>query len=247
MNPANYRCRIARESQDILLAQSIRGAVFGRECGYLVSGAIPRDLEQSPWDLHSEALHFLVEDDYGCVGAARLIVGRLRRGFHALGYGVPIEGDFDLVALFPTAECVAEVGRVCILSDHRGRGAAQCLYQALANESLQLGVTRWIGCANTELRSEAAAVRLERKITDLALWADIRFVPRAPVGLAPADNAPPEPDSPGLTPVLRSYVAWGAIRFAGRPVFDRRFNRFAIPFVSDPTSALPATRARPPG
>lgn len=246
MSLTNYRCRIACDPRDILLAQSIRWTVFGRECGYIDPASIKGDREQSPWDLHSEALHILVEDDHGCVGAARLVVGRLHRGCHALGYGVPLEAEFDLGALAPAAECVAEIGRVCILADHRRRGAAQRLYEALAHESLQRGVSRWVGCANTELCSGADVVRLERRITELDLWADIRFEPRVRDTALPTDPGP-KPDQPGLPPVLRSYVTWGAIRFAGRPMFDRRFGRFAIPFVSDPTSVLGTARSRFPG
>ncbi len=243
MSPAKYRYRVASDSRDILLAQSIRWTVFGRECGYL-DPAVPRgEREQSPWDLQSHALHLLVEDDHGCVGAARLFIGRLRGDCHALGYGLPIEAEFHLEALASQAECVAEVGRVCILADHRGRGAAQLLYHALARESLQRGVTRWVGCANTEFRSDAAAVRLERRITELGLWADTRFEHRASARSASADDEVPEPDLPVLPLVLRSYVTWGAIRFAGRPVFDHRFSRYSIPFVGDPTSALLTTRS----
>lgn len=244
MSPNNYRCRVASDARDILLAQSIRWAVFGRECGYLDDTASRGEREQSPWDLQSHALHLLVEDNHVCVGAARLVVGHLRRGCHVLGYGLPIEADFDLGSLAPEAECVAEVGRMCILADHRGRGAAQRLYDALARESLKRGVTRWVGCANTELRSSTAVVRLERRITQLGLWADIRFESRSPARSPPADDAITEPELPGLPLVLRSYVTWGAIRFAGRPVFDHQFSRYAIPFLSDPTSVLTTTRSR---
>lgn len=237
MIPTNYRYRVASGPRDILLAQSIRWTVFSRECGYIGSAATRSGREESPWDLQSNALHLLVEDDHGCVGAARLIIGHLQGGCHDLGYGLPIESEFYLESLAPMAECVAEIGRVCIVADHRGRGAAQLLYHALARESVQRGVTRWVGSANTNFKSDAAAVRLEQRITELGLWADTRFVPRTPHS-APAYDEVPEPDLPGLPLVLRSYVAWGAIRFAGRPVFNRRFSRYAIPFVGDPMWAL---------
>lgn len=235
MKPGTYRCRRAVTASDIRRAQAVRCEVFGTECGYLDPSARSAGYEQDPWDLHPEAVHFLLERDRACVGAARLVFGRLRSGCPGLGYGVPMETQFDLMPLSSTSTCVAEVGRMCIREDHRGHGTAPLVYGALARECLRRNATSLIGCANCEVDTRDGALELEQIITDLGLWSDTIFQPRVPAQDDPMHlPSLKTSDLATLPPVLRSYVAWGRVTFAGRPIFDRKFGRFAIAFLCDP-------------
>lgn len=230
-----YHCERATTASDIRRAQAVRCEVFGEECGYLDPLIRQAGYEQDPWDLHPDAVHLLLVANGTCVGAARLVLGRLRGDCRALGYGVPMEAQFDLMRLTSAVVCVAEVGRVCVRSAHRGKGAARALYGALAQESLLRGATCMVGCANCEVEAPSDASRLEGLISRLGLWSEVAFLPRSAASLAPeAPASPATSEMSALPPVLRSYVTWGRVTFAGPPVFDRRFGRMAIPFVCDP-------------
>lgn len=228
-----YRCRVVESPQDLLLAQSVRRKVFA-SC--LAPSLVRSGYEQSPWDLHPRMVHLLVETGEVCVGTARLIVGELHRDGRELGYGVPMEEHYDLSALQSVAHRIAELGRICVLEDHRGSGAARTLYAGMARVSLQLGVQRWVGCANSETRTLEQMARLSKTIGQMGLWADVRFELRGStsVELDAAHVAPLD----RLPAVLRSYVRWGELRFCGQAIFDDRFSRFALPFLGNPRCTL---------
>lgn len=236
-------CRVADSRREIDEALRLRWTVFGEELGLLHPRATRREIDD--YDTLETTVHLLAYVDGAAVATFRLILPSpdvaLGRGW---GLGLDIEERFDLGALADSGVSLAEVTRICVLRAFRRRGVAVALLTAMVLESRRLGVTHWVGVANTETdAADDAAIVTQVAAAHRVVSPSHRLLPRTV-------SAPPqEPRARFYTGDARRGTAQGDLaglalprplevltrmgfRLAGAPVYDVRFKRFAVPVVA---------------
>jgi putative hemolysin len=124
-----FLLRWARTEADLRAAMALRHRVFVQELGGQGGGQSSPGQEADEFDDHCR--HLLLLDslcDGQVVGTTRVMT---EDGARAAG-GFASENEFDLSALRRSGRRLLEVGRTCLLPQHRGGSAMHRLWQGLA-------------------------------------------------------------------------------------------------------------------
>jgi putative hemolysin len=206
-------------------AQRLRYQVFANEPGF----DIPENaagLDADRFDEHCD--HLLVRDELTdrFVGCYRMLPPD--RVAAAGGYYTATE--FDLTAMDPEGQRIVEMGRACVLPEHRN-GSVLTLMWAGILHYIQLTGYDWVmGCVSVPIQdgpADPAGVNV-RGVRDLLLSKhagdpERRVRPYRPVvvdGRTLDELAPP--GRPKLPPLLRGYLRLGAA-ICGEPAHDPDF------------------------
>lgn len=146
----NLEVRLAKTSNDVDAAQALRYKIFYEDMGAIPTTrcrALKRDI-----DSYDDVCdHLLVIDlEKGTnhkpcvVGTYRLLLGNIAKattGFYS-------ETEFDVNNFMYTPEEVLELGRSCIDSDYRRRGAMQLLWRGISEYIDNYDVKLMFGCGS---------------------------------------------------------------------------------------------------
>jgi putative hemolysin len=124
-----FSLRWARTETEVALAQSLRHRVFVEELGGSGGDRSVGGLEADRYDEHCE--HLLLLDslrDQQVVGTTRVMT---EEGAKAAGQFAS-EQEFDLSSLRTSGRRLLEVGRTCLVPEHRGGSGMHRLWQGLA-------------------------------------------------------------------------------------------------------------------
>ncbi|MGK4008178.1 GNAT family N-acetyltransferase [Sorangium sp. So ce1036] len=223
----------------------MRWKVFAEELD-LLAAPPPAPREVDALDMLETTLHFVAYAGGEPVGTARLLLTNpdLAR-LHGTRFGLDIEGKFDLSQAYQPACSFAEATRLCVLAPFRCSSAFDELILAMRRESQRRGVTHWIAAANVETDSEEDACLAYRISARLGLVSE-SFHALPLEGTAP----PALPRFPLYTPEEHAHASMGDLRalrlprvlsvlarrldarFIGKPRYDARFRRFAMPLIA---------------
>jgi putative hemolysin len=206
-------------------AQRLRYNVFANEPGFRIPDA-GTGLDADRFDEHCD--HMLVRDDASgeFVGCYRMLPPD--RVAAAGGYYTATE--FDLAQLDPEGMRIVEMGRACVVPDHRN-GSVLTLMWAGILHYIQLTGYEWVmGCVSVPMRDTPAdppGVNV-RGVRDMLLGRhasdpERRVHPHNPVivdGKSLDELTPPS--RPKLPPLLRGYLRLGA-QVCGEPAHDPDF------------------------
>ncbi len=220
-----YSLVVSSDREHRLAAQRLRYDVFAAEPGF----TIPDDgtgLDADRFDDHCD--HLLIRDDRTdtFVGCYRMLPpdAACRAG----GYYTATE--FDIDALNPVGNRVVEMGRACVLPEHRNGSVLTLMWAGIVHYMQLTGYEWMMGCVSVPMQEEPAdepGVHV-RGVRDLLLAehataADRRVRPYRPVvvdGRTLDELAPPA--RPKVPPLLRGYLRLGA-SVCGEPAHDPDF------------------------
>ncbi|PXX64231.1 ornithine-acyl[acyl carrier protein] N-acyltransferase [Nocardia tenerifensis] len=222
---SRYSLVVSSDAEHRAAAQRLRYGVFAGEPGF----HIPDDgtgLDADRFDEHCD--HLLVRDELteDFVGCYRMLPPD--RVAAAGGYYTATE--FDLTQLDPAGRRIVEMGRACVVPDHRN-GSVLTLMWAGILHYIQLTGYDWVmGCVSVPMQDSPAdepGVNV-RGVRDLLLGRhgsdpEQRVHPLRPVlvdGKTLDDLTPPA--RPKLPPLLRGYLRLGA-EICGEPAHDPDF------------------------
>ncbi|RJO75032.1 GNAT family N-acetyltransferase [Nocardia panacis] len=222
---SRYSLVVSSDAEHRAAAQRLRYHVFANEPGF----RIPDDgsgLDADRFDEHCD--HLLVRDDRTeeFVGCYRMLPpDRLDA---AGGYYTATE--FDLSQLDPVGQRIVEMGRACVLPDHRNGSVVTLMWAGILHY-IQLTGYDWVmGCVSVPMRDTAAdapGVNV-RGVRDLLLGRhgcdpERRVRPLNPVVVDGRTlDELPAPARPKLPPLLRGYLRLGA-EICGEPAHDPDF------------------------
>ncbi|WP_280492891.1 GNAT family N-acetyltransferase [Nocardia asiatica] len=222
---ARYSLVVSSDRDHRVAAQRLRYNVFANEPGF----QIPDDgtgLDADHFDEHCD--HMLVRDDATgeFVGCYRMLPPD--RAAAAGGYYTATE--FDLTQLDPEGMRIVEMGRACVVPDHRN-GSVLTLMWAGILHYIQLTGYEWVmGCVSVPMQdtpADAPGVNV-RGVRDLLLGRhasdpERRVHPYNPVVVEgkTLDELTP-PSRPKLPPLVRGYLRLGA-EICGEPAHDPAF------------------------
>ncbi|WP_043729380.1 GNAT family N-acetyltransferase [Nocardia asiatica] len=222
---SRYSLVVSSDRDHRVAAQRLRYNVFANEPGF----QIPDDgtgLDADHFDEHCD--HMLVCDDATgeFVGCYRMLPPD--RAAAAGGYYTATE--FDLTQLDPAGMRIVEMGRACVVPDHRN-GSVLTLMWAGILHYIQLTGYEWVmGCVSVPMQdtpADAPGVNV-RGVRDLLLGRhasdpERRVHPYNPVVVEgkTLDELTP-PSRPKLPPLVRGYLRLGA-EICGEPAHDPAF------------------------
>lgn len=220
----------ARHLDDVREAQRLRHVVFVQEMG-----ACPRPLRDTPaghdedvFDAYCE--HLLVRTPPGPLGPGQ-VIGTYRvltPGAARRAGGYYSDTEFDLSALRPWRDRMAELGRSCVHADHRSGGVILALWGALATFMHDNGLDTMVGCASVGMRDgghQAASLWAKLQTTHL-VEPSLRCPPRLALPVDDLDQTLPI-EAPAL---IKGYLRCGA-RLLGAPAWDPDFNCADLPML----------------
>ncbi len=230
----NLEIRLAHTDAEIDAAQSLRYRIFYEEMGAKPSPrrrALRRDID--PYDTDCD--HLLVVDLDRSKKSEPCVVGTyrlLRRSIADTSAGFYSEDEFELGALHHYAGEIMELGRSCIDSAYRKRGAMQLLWRGIADYIFEHDVQVMFGCgsihgtdtqqANHVLSCLHHNHRAPSHIRPHALKS--RYVP---MDVIAKDDINIEKVQGKLPPLLKGYLRLGGYVGDGA-VIDYQFNTIDV-------------------
>ncbi|WP_068014053.1 GNAT family N-acetyltransferase [Nocardia mexicana] len=220
-----YSLVVSSDPEHRRAAQRLRYQVFASEPGFTVPDSAD-GLDADRFDEHCD--HLLVRDELTdqFVGCYRM----LPPDKVAAAGGYYTATEFDLTAMDPEGQRIVEMGRACVVPDHRN-GSTLTLMWAGILHYIQLTGYDWVmGCVSVPMQDGPAdpVGANVRGVRDLLLAKHggdpaRRVLPRNPVVVdgRTLDELEP-PARPKLPPLLRGYLRLGA-EICGEPAHDPDF------------------------
>lgn len=251
-------CVVATTQRQLDDALRVRWAVFGEELRLLADPTprVPREVDC--FDTLPTTVHLVVYVGSKAVATSRLLLPNPEVAqLSGQRLGIALEQKLDLSEVSGAGLCLAESTRFCILKEWRRSEVLVHLQAGLYWESRRLGVSHWIGSANTETDCAGDA----ELAFQVAAWQGMvspRFRVRALAGHAP----PAVPAAPLYTDWEREQARQGRLaalrlprplavfahtlgaRFLGAPLYDAGFRRFSMPLIAALNGIPASTLAR---
>lgn len=222
---SQYSLVVASDREHRLAAQRLRYQVFAGEPGFQIPESAA-GLDADRFDEHCD--HLLVRDELTdqFVGCYRM----LPPDKVAAAGGYYSATEFDLTAMDPVGQRIVEMGRACVVPDHRNGSVVTLMWAGILHY-IQLTGYDWVmGCASVPMQDGPAdppGVNV-RGVRDLLLSKHScdparRVRPLNPVVVdgCTLDELEP-PARPKLPPLLRGYLRLGADA-CGEPAHDPDF------------------------
>ncbi|MCP2297173.1 Putative hemolysin [Nocardia amikacinitolerans] len=222
---SRYSLVVSSDAEHREAAQRLRYGVFANEPGFRIPDN-GTGLDADRFDEHCD--HLLVRDDVTeqFVGCYRM----LPPDKVAAAGGYYTATEFDLAQLDPEGQRIVEMGRACVVPDHRN-GSVLTLMWAGILHYIQLTGYEWVmGCVSVPMQdspADPAGVNV-RGVRDMLLGRhasdpERRVHPHRPVVVdgKTLDELTP-PSRPKLPPLLRGYLRLGA-EICGEPAHDPDF------------------------
>ena len=222
-----YSLVVSSDRDHRTAAQRLRYRVFAAEPGFTIPDRAD-GLDADHFDEHCD--HLLVRDNASdaFVGCYRMLPPD--RIAAAGGYYTATE--FDVTAMDPERHRIVEMGRACVVPEHRN-GSTLTLMWAGILHYIQLTGYDWVmGCVSVPIRPAATDAASDganvRGVRDLLLSRyggdpDRRVRPYRPVTVDGRGLDELEPVArPNLPPLLRGYLRLGA-QICGEPAHDPDF------------------------
>ncbi|WP_167477131.1 GNAT family N-acetyltransferase [Nocardia arthritidis] len=222
---SRYSLVVSSDAEHREAAQRLRYQVFANEPGFHIPDN-GTGLDADRFDDHCD--HLLVRDDLTeqFVGCYRMLPPD--KVTAAGGYYTATE--FDLAQLDPVGQRIVEMGRACVVPDHRNGSVVTLMWAGILHY-IQLTGYDWVmGCASVPMQDApvdppGANVR---GVRDMLLGKhgcdpERRVRPYCPVVVdgKTLDELTP-PSRPKLPPLLRGYLRLGA-EICGEPAHDPDF------------------------
>ncbi|WP_406280893.1 GNAT family N-acetyltransferase [Nocardia sp. NBC_00881] len=222
---SRYSLVVSADAEHRVAAQCLRYGVFANEPGFRIPDT-GNGLDADRFDEHCD--HLLVRDDASgeFVGCYRM----LPPDKVAAAGGYYTATEFDLAQLDPVGMRIVEMGRACVVPDHRN-GSVLTLMWAGILHYIQLTSYDWVmGCVSVPMQdtpTEPPGVNV-RGVRDMLLGRhasdpERRVRPIRPVTVdgKTLDELEP-PSRPKLPPLVRGYLRLGA-EICGEPAHDPDF------------------------
>lgn len=212
---SRYTFRLAETRAEIREAQRLRWTIFAEEQGARLDTPEP-GFDIDPLDDYCE--HLIVMDASShIIGTYRLLTAHAAQ--RAGGYYS--EHEFDLGPLLRSDRKLLEIGRSCVLPEHRSGAAIALLWSGIAGFIMESGHDALIGCASIPLQNNPAeGVALARSLARLhAAPAELTVAPKLDLPFHSVDTS----GIVAVPPLIKGYLRSGAM-VCGQPCWDPAFN-----------------------
>jgi putative hemolysin len=213
----SYRLRFARTENDLEEVRRVRFRVFNLELGEGFESAYETGLDKDEYD--QQCQHLMVEHiGLGeTIGTYRMQVADAAKA----GMGFYAAGEFDL-SMLPKSliHDSIELGRACIVKEHRDHKVLFLLWRGLSAYALHTGRRKLFGCSSLTSQDMSEGLRLyEQLIQEGHIHPTLRLDPHESHRCKAESLTGPRVKTPKL---FKTYLRHGA-KILGPPAIDREF------------------------
>ena len=231
--PAHYAIRVARTTDEVRAAQTLRFQVFNLELNEGLAESYAAGFDADPFDAVCD--HLLVEHT-----PTRQIVGtyRLQTGARAAKHlGYYCAQEFEFTVFEPLRNEIVELGRACVAREHRNLIVLGLLWKGIADYAKARGARYLIGCSSLTSQDAAVGASAYTELCRKKNLADQKWLTRPlPKFDCPLDRLSDEEVK--IPKLLRAYLSLGA-KICGAPALDRQFQTVDFLTLLD-LEAMPA-------
>lgn len=212
---SRYSFRLAETRGEIREAQRLRWTIFAEEQGAILDTPEP-GFDIDALDDYCE--HLIVMDaKSNVISTYRLLTADAAR--KAGGYYS--EHEFDLGSLLRSDRKLLEIGRSCVLPEHRSGAAIALLWSGIAGFVMDSGHDALIGCASIPLQDDPAqGAALARSLASLhAAPSELSVAPKLHLPFHSGKTS----GTVSVPPLIKGYLRSGAM-VCGEPCWDPAFN-----------------------
>jgi putative hemolysin len=213
---ASYATRLARNSDDVRAAQSLRFEVFNLELNEGLEQSYATGMDEDPFDAVCD--HLVVEHlpSQSIVGTYRLQTGP--NAARNLGYYCAQEFEFNCFE--PLREEMVELGRACVHPQHRNMVVLGMLWKGIADYTKARGGRYLFGCSSITSQDAAVGASAYADLCRKHLVAPQWRTSPLPAYDCSLVNLAAEPVQ--IPKLLRAYLTLGA-KICGPPALDQQF------------------------
>ena len=236
-SPIHYATRLARNTEEIRAAQTLRFEVFNLELNEGLASSHATGLDADPFDAVCD--HLVVEHvpTGQIVGTYRLQTGLNARA--RLGYYCAQEFSFDVFE--PLRRQIIELGRACVHRQHRNLVVLGLLWKGIADYAKARGGRFLMGCSSITSQDPAvgasAYADLSRKHLVQPAWRTTP-VPAYECSLYYVTD-----EAVTIPKLLRAYLTMGA-KICGPPALDQHFKTIDYLTLLDLETLHPLARQK---
>ena len=233
----HYEARLATSVEDVRAAQTLRFLVFNLELneGLEQSFATLRDAD--PFDDICDHLLVLDRRTGEVVGTYRLQTGQVaarNRGYYSAQ-------EFDLSPLEGLRGEMVELGRACVLRQHRNLAVLGLLWKGIANYCRSRGGRYLMGCSSLSTQDAPTGAAVYTDLSHRFLVEERLRIQPLPELACPMDKLAEHYQRPPK--LLSAYLSLGA-KICGVPAIDREFKTIDFLTCLDLETLSPSTVAR---
>lgn len=230
----NMETRLARTKREVRQAQKIRYQVFYEELGAIANRRTKlRKRDKDRFDKYCD--HLLVIDrtdgKENIIGTYRLLQDRRAR----LCGGFYTQSEFDISPLMQQnhSQRFLEVGRSCVLKEHRSKRTMELLWQGLWSYVLNNQIDVLFGCASfqgTAVAHHATSLSWLAEYAKLASHENCSALSETAIDLKCFSSEAahdPRRAMAGLPPLLKGYLRVGA-KIGSHAVVDHQFKTIDV-------------------
>lgn len=213
-----YRVRFARDGADLEHVLRLRFEVFNRELGEGLSASWRSGLDRDRFDAFCHHLMLVEATSGAVVGTYRLQTAEQAES----GAGLYCAEEFELEPLAPIVSRGVELGRACILREHRQGSALFGLWRGVAAYLAWSRKRYLFGCCSLTSQDPRQGLALARWLEGAGhLGRSTLVAPRARYACEVAEDAARAPEV-ALPKLFGTYLRYGA-KVVSRPALDREF------------------------
>src|SRR5438477_2850962 len=151
-SPIHYETRLARSTEDVRAAQSLRFQVFNLELNEGLEQSYATGLDEDPFDAVCD--HLIVEH----LSSANIVgTYRLQTGHNAAAYrGYYCAQEFEFQVFEPFRAQMIELGRACVHPQHRNLVVLGLLWKGIADYARYHRGRYLFGCSSITSQDPAA-------------------------------------------------------------------------------------------
>src|SRR6266436_7800083 len=233
-SPIHYATRLARSTEDVRAAQSLRFQVFNLELNEGLEQSYATGLDEDPFDAVCD--HLIVEH----LPAANIVgTYRLQTGHNAAACrGYYCAQEFEFQAFEPFRAEMIELGRACVHPQHRNLVVLGLLWKGIADYARQHGGRYLFGCSSITSQDPSVGASAYADLCRRHLAQPQRRTSPLVAYDCSLSQLAPEPVK--IPKLLRAYLTLGA-KICGPPALDRQFKTIDFLTLLDlETMPLPA-------
>ena len=213
----SYAVRLARDEEEIRAALRLRFEVFNLELNEGLASAHATGMDEDEFDEVCDHLIVVEQHSNSVVGTYRMQTG-IMAGLH---FGYYSAREFDFTPFDPVRNSLVELGRACVLRDHRSIAVISMLWKEIVRYALAHNARYLIGCSSLTSQDPAHGRALFNRFEAEGYLSDPEFR-TSPLPAFELEQVEPLAECPPPPRLLRAYLGVGA-KICSPPAIDRTF------------------------